>query len=264
LYILAVMDDVDEVTMWRAPDVDGLWMAGRTTGYRVDPVGEYVIGVTTAVGYHLRRGRHCHRVGNGQLVVLDPSTAHEGTPLAPAPWDARLLVLELGTDLDIAFPDPLPRDRRLAEAFLALHALTRAPASTLERETAMVSFLDRLRSTSPEAGSATSRANAAAVERAVAHLREHVAENVTLDELALVAHSSKCHLVRQFRTITGTPPHAYQLALRIVEARRMLERGWSPADVATRTGFVDQSHFHRHFRRRLGITPGRYAAAFRD
>jgi hypothetical protein len=33
------MDDINDVTIWRAPDVEGLWMAGRTTGYRVDPVG---------------------------------------------------------------------------------------------------------------------------------------------------------------------------------------------------------------------------------
>src|SRR5262249_40757984 len=164
------MDDVDEVTMWRAPGVDGLWMAGRTTGYRVDPVGEYVIGVATAGGDHLRRGRRRHRVGGGQLGVLDPSPAHGGTALAPAPVEGRLLVLELGTDLDLAFPDPLPADPRLAEQFVALHALTRAPASALERETAMVSFLARLRAVSPEAGRTTARADGAAVERAVAHL----------------------------------------------------------------------------------------------
>jgi hypothetical protein len=64
-------------------------------------------------------------VGNRQLVVLDPSTAHEGTPLAPSPWDAHLLVLELGTrSRRSRFPDPMPKDPGLAEQFLALHALT--------------------------------------------------------------------------------------------------------------------------------------------
>jgi AraC-like DNA-binding protein len=173
-------------------------------------------------------------------------------------------VLELGTDLNIAFPEPLPNDSRLAKQFLALHALTRRPTSALERQTAMASFLDRLQSTSQDATRATSRPDVPAVERGTAYLHEHLTKNVTLDELALAAHSSKYHLVRQFRTITGTPPHAYQLALRVLEARRLLERGWRPADVAAETGFVDQSHLHRHFQRRLGLTPGKYAAAFRN
>jgi AraC-like DNA-binding protein len=263
LYVLALMDDVDEVTIWRAPHVEGLWMAGRTTGYRVDPIGEYVIGVAAGVGYHLRRGCQRHRVPAAQLVVLDPSTAHTGAPAGDEPWCARLLVLELGTELDVTFPDPFPSDPRLADEFVALHDLTRKPASTLEREVAMASFLDRLRSFSPEATRASRRADNPTVLRAAAYLRDHLAENVTLDELARSASSSKYHLVRQFRNVMGTPPHAYQLALRVQHARRLLERGWSPAEAAAETGFVDQSHLHRHFRRRLGITPGRYSAAFR-
>jgi transcriptional regulator GlxA family with amidase domain len=47
-----------------------------------------------------------------------------------------------------------------------------------------------------------------------------------------------------------------------VLTRRLLEAGSPPAAVATRTGFVDQSHLHRHFRRRLGMTAARYAHAF--
>jgi AraC-like DNA-binding protein len=38
-------------------------------------------------------------------------------------------------------------------------------------------------------------------------------------------------------------------------ARRLLERGEHPADVAAIAGFTDQSHLHRHFTRRLGMTP---------
>jgi transcriptional regulator GlxA family with amidase domain len=39
----------------------------------------------------------------------------------------------------------------------------------------------------------------------------------------------------------------------------MLERGVAVAEVAQATGFFDQSHLHRHFRRTLGMTPARYA-----
>jgi transcriptional regulator GlxA family with amidase domain len=59
------------------------------------------------------------------------------------------------------------------------------------------------------------------------------------------------------------PPHRYLLAQRILRARRLLEAGEPIAAVAAATGFVDQSHLHRHFRRGLDVTPAQYAARFR-
>jgi AraC-like DNA-binding protein len=82
---------------------------------------------------------------------------------------------------------------------------------------------------------------------------------VTLDELAQTAGVSRHRLSRRFRAVYGVPPHRFQLARRIAAARRMLERGVPVAEVAQATGFFDQSHMHRHFRRTLGVTPARYA-----
>ena len=62
----------------------------------------------------------------------------------------------------------------------------------------------------------------------------------------------------------GLPPHRFVLAQRIRAARRLLERGAAPAEVAAQTGFFDQSHLHRHFTRTLGMTPAAYAAALRS
>jgi len=59
------------------------------------------------------------------------------------------------------------------------------------------------------------------------------------------------------------PPHRFQIAQRVKLARRMLERGAGVSEVAARTGFFDQSHLHRHFRRSLGTTPREYARRFR-
>jgi AraC-like DNA-binding protein len=40
----------------------------------------------------------------------------------------------------------------------------------------------------------------------------------------------------------------------------MIAAGTRPADAAAAVGFADQSHLNRHFKRILGITPGRYGA----
>jgi AraC-like DNA-binding protein len=58
------------------------------------------------------------------------------------------------------------------------------------------------------------------------------------------------------------PPHAWLVARRLRLARRMLEGGSAIAETAAATGFADQSHLTRHFRRSLGFTPGAYRRHF--
>jgi AraC-like DNA-binding protein len=48
------------------------------------------------------------------------------------------------------------------------------------------------------------------------------------------------------------------MSRRVERARRLLLDGRSPAEVATATGFYDQSHLTRHFRRLVGVPPGRF------
>jgi AraC-like DNA-binding protein len=64
-------------------------------------------------------------------------------------------------------------------------------------------------------------------------------------------------LARAFAKHVGLPPHAYHLQRRIERARAMLLSGTSAAEAAALTGFSDQAHLTRHFRRHFGITPGR-------
>jgi AraC-like DNA-binding protein len=275
LYVLAppraVMDDIDELTAWRTPEHERLiWMEGRTTGYWVDPVGEYVVGVATGVGYRLQRGSKQDTVAPHQLVVLDPSSAHSGTPITTEPWSARLLVIELpdiaagNAGVEVTFPDPKVGGLALANRFMQLHEAMRSTASRLERESGVASFLHDLAQFSATRHVQRRRRwlDVRAVCAAAQYLQDNLAVNVALDDLARAAGTSKFHLVRQFRAVTGVPPHTFQIGQRVVQARRLLEAGESAADVAATTGFVDQSHLHRHFTRRLGITPGRYASAF--
>lgn len=270
--------EVNLVQAWRVPDDDRLlWMRGVTTSYRADPVGEYIVGVAAGRSYQLRRGRWPQLVRPGQLVVLDPSTAHAGSPAERGAWAARLLVIELPARADgdtplsgLAFPAPVIGDEAAARRFLALHRGMECHASALERQSAVLLFLAALAAWSPDAGRTPDAGPRAArmaradpgVRRALEYLRDEVTRNVTLEELAAAAGMGKYHLIRRFRAATGVPPHAYQIALRVNLARRLLERGELATHVAAQAGFTDQSHLNRHFRRRLGLTPAQYAHAF--
>jgi AraC-like DNA-binding protein len=101
--------------------------------------------------------------------------------------------------------------------------------------------------------------------RGTARMRECLNEegvDIDLATLAERAGLSRFQALRSFKRRYGLPPHAYQLCLRVTRARRMLLKGAAPADVAAHCGFVDQSHFNRHFKRIVGVTPTQYAASF--
>jgi len=111
--------------------------------------------------------------------------------------------------------------------------------------------------------SAYSKHGTLAVERAKAHLREHYSETVSLQSLAAASGLSRFRLVHAFTQVVGIAPHAYQIHVRVDRARAMLRSGMPPVQVATSVGFADQSHFNRHFKRILRVTPSEYARAAR-
>jgi AraC-like DNA-binding protein len=54
------------------------------------------------------------------------------------------------------------------------------------------------------------------------------------------------------------------MSRRVGRARRLLLDGLAPGEVAPATGFYDQAHLTRHFRKLVGVTPGRYRACARS
>ena len=91
-------------------------------------------------------------------------------------------------------------------------------------------------------------------------IEEHLDSELALDDLAAVTHLSPYHFARMFKASTGLPPHQYLISRRVERAKLLLRSGddLSLAQVAARTGFWDQGHFTRHFRRLVGVTPKRF------
>ena len=97
--------------------------------------------------------------------------------------------------------------------------------------------------------------------RAKELLHEKFSEQISLEELAVAAAMSRYHLVRRFTRHFGLPPHAYQIHLRIKRACALLRLHHSPSQAGVAVGFADQSHFARHFKKVMGVTPGTYCDA---
>jgi AraC family transcriptional regulator len=94
----------------------------------------------------------------------------------------------------------------------------------------------------------------------IEYIREHLDAELSLDHLAAVTHLSPYHFARLFKNSTGLPPHQYVVARRVERAKELLRQrdGLSLADVAVEVGFSSQSHFTRHFKRLVGVTPRRF------
>ena len=98
-------------------------------------------------------------------------------------------------------------------------------------------------------------------------LADHMARLLTDDlqsppslaELAATLHFSENYIIRIFRGVMGTTPHAYVNAARIRRAKLLLSTSNITADrIAFECGFADYAHFYRMFRRETGLSPKEY------
>lgn len=88
-------------------------------------------------------------------------------------------------------------------------------------------------------------------------------EPLEIDSLCTACGLSATHFHRLFLKLLRMSPTDYQLALRMQEARRLLSMtDHSLTAVAMETGFYDQSHFTKRFRRSTGMTPTAYRRTF--
>ena len=95
---------------------------------------------------------------------------------------------------------------------------------------------------------------------AVEYIEEHLQGCPSLAQMAALVGLNPYHFARQFKAATGLPPHHYVLARRVERAKHLLQqdRDLSLAEIAACAGFSDQSHFSHHFKRLIGVTPGRF------
>lgn len=92
--------------------------------------------------------------------------------------------------------------------------------------------------------------------RVLDHVETHLDGAVSADTMARSAGLSVSHFTRAFRATFGTTPYAYVLQSRMDRAKRMLIQGVeSLSQVALASGFSDQAHFCKLFKRMNGVTP---------
>ena len=91
---------------------------------------------------------------------------------------------------------------------------------------------------------------------------EHIGQNISLAELTGLTQLSVFAFIRKFQADFQCSPHAYVLGRRIECAKKLLIRPDAPLKVvAAHSGFSDQRHMTRVFRRMLNVTPAEFRRA---
>ncbi|MGV1793095.1 helix-turn-helix domain-containing protein [Rhizobium lusitanum] len=98
------------------------------------------------------------------------------------------------------------------------------------------------------------------VDRLADYIQDNLDRMIGLGELAEIVNVSRFHFARIFKQSTGMTAMTFVEQCRINKAQSLIsETDVSLAEVALITGFADQSHFTRRFRRLIGSTPAAFA-----
>lgn len=232
---------------------------------------QVLVGVTERGLQQFRCRRQLVRSTPGRVILMEPGETHDGEAggrrgfvyamlyFDPA-WlrDAAALHADVADGASVlGFPATLADDPALAHAILAAWRQVAAPDSRMAREAALdavVALLWRRRGESRIAPAQAPRL----ARRARAMMDDGFGTELDMQMIADELGTDRFRLSRSFKIAYGLAPHAYLIQRRLSHARRMLACGAMPATVAAATGFADQSHLGRWFRRAYGMTPAAY------
>jgi AraC family transcriptional regulator len=91
------------------------------------------------------------------------------------------------------------------------------------------------------------------------YIEQNIFRNITLEELANICNCTSVQFARKFQVHYGMRPHAFVLSRKVEHACQLLRKDRLPLkEIALLSGFADQSHLNRIFRRHMSITPAEY------
>jgi len=208
----------------------------------------------------------------GSIVLINPYEVHTGYSIgneklkyrsfypSPIMFSDVLSQMNQPEGRDIFFPSSVVIDPGLATFILRAHEQAEAEDNSVEAHSLLLWATSQLAMKHSDRRMILKplKTENVSIRRARDFIQDHFADNITLKQLADVSGLSSFHFLRTFQRSFGLPPHEFIRNVRIERARALLKKGYPIAVVAGETGFYDQSHFNRHFKRIMGLTPGQY------
>ncbi|HYX43214.1 MAG TPA: helix-turn-helix domain-containing protein [Pyrinomonadaceae bacterium] len=101
------------------------------------------------------------------------------------------------------------------------------------------------------------------IHTAISLMERQLRAELSLEEIARAVNLSPSRFCHLFKAATGLPPAQYFKALRLSQAKKLLETSMlNIKQIMSRVGIKDKSHFSREFKRAYGLTPKQYRASY--
>lgn len=160
------------------------------------------------------------------------------------------------------FTAPVVRGSEAVTVLAGLHDMIMEKETCLKKEETFYCLIEQLileyTKPVPEQPAEVS----ADIQAVCTYIESHFGCCLSLNDLSHIAGLNKYVLLKKFTRQQGITPYQYLSAVRINQAKLLLESGIVPSETALRCGFSDQSHFTRFFKTFTGLTPKSYQNIF--
>lgn len=176
-------------------------------------------------------------------------------------FDATMLVEEFRAGFTVSSPPPFlyAVDLSLQTTLEKLaNAVTVGAGAAYLESLCLVAVGDLLQMRAVSSGQRLSEAQ---LDRLLEFVEAHLADDLSVEDLAKLLGLSRFHFSRIFKTTTSRSPYQFLLERRIRRSTDLLRSSYlSVADIARQCGFRSVSQFEEAFRRAMGARPIRYRA----
>ena len=236
----------------------------------------YVIGFIEKGKRYLLCKNKEYTVEPGDFVIFNPLDNHTCEQIDGKTLDYRCINIQpevmsiavyeiTGSEIMPYFTSHVIFHSELVPLLTELHQMIMQEETDFRKEELFLFLLEQLLEEYTEQDVTNPAAEPSAEIKAVCdYLEKHFADSINLEDLCSLTGFSKYYLLRSFTRQKGISPYSYLETIRIGKARKLLEQGILPIEVALQTGFTDQSHFSNFFKKFIGLTPKQYMNIFKE
>ena len=221
------------------------------------------------------------QIGRGDIFVTRSKTPYEVRHSSPSGEELEIVQVHVAVDqflaaLEVAYPgkadqveviDFFGRDEALAHLCFACAEMLSARTPGKSRHVAdlaqlFASYLaEKYTDAAAEKPDFRGGLPIRQLRKVEDYVREHLAEEISVEALAELVELSPFHFSRVFKEATGMSPLQFVTRERITRAQQLIrETSRSLIDIGLEVGYTSPSHFAKVFRRVAGVTPRSSAA----
>jgi len=150
----------------------------------------------------------------------------------------------------------LIKNESIYNDFIFVCDLLLKQSTMMEKEESIISFIINLFSRYCNINHINEKNTHA--EKIKSYIIQNIQNNISLEDISEEFGLSKVHIIRVFKKEFDLPIHSYILNKKAHKARELLSTNLSIVSIALESGFFDQSHLNKSFKRIFSITPKEY------